>query len=180
MRPVDDVRGLGRAAIAGGAGLIVANVLMLLNPDARGLGSAADWLTIGVLGVAVVLTLAGVVGVHLCERDAYGKLGRAAIALALLGQAAGGLANVWLNEWLFLFAVLFGLGGFIMLTFAIARAPVLPAWSGYLLLVGWVGLFAVGDADLGIALDGVAWLVVGSALMSGSRERAPAAQLVEA
>lgn len=170
-----DVPRLGSAAMAGGAGLIVANLLMLLNADARGLESAGDWLVVGVLAVAVLLTLAGLFGVHLRERETYGKLGFAAIALALLGQAFGGFANIRLNEWLVLVAIVSGLVGFVLLTFAIARAPVLPAWSGYLLLIGWVGLFAVGDGDLGIALDGVAWLIVGYALRS-DWETAPAPQ----
>jgi len=161
--------------MVGGAGLIVANALMLMNADWRGLGSVGDWLMVGVLAVSVLLTLAGLLGVHLSERGTYGKLGRAAIALALVGQTFGGFANVRLNEWLAVVAVVSGLVGFILLTFAIARAPVLPAWSGYLLLVGWVGLYAIGDSDLGIALDGVAWLVVGYALRS-DWEAAPAPQ----
>src|SRR5262249_48020272 len=134
----------------------VANVLMLANADARGLESTGDWLVVVVLALAVLLTLAGLLGVHLRERDAYGKLGRAAIVLAFVGQAVGGVANIRLDELGAIVAVLSGLVGFVLLTFAIARAPVLPAWSGYLLLVGWVGLYALGDGDLGIALDGIA------------------------
>jgi hypothetical protein len=61
-----------------------------------------------------------------------------------------------------------------LLALAIARAPVLPHWSGFLLLVGFVALFAVGDGDGGIAFDGVAWLVIGYALRSGWTEGAPA------
>jgi hypothetical protein len=87
-------------------------------------------------------------------------------ALALLGQAFGAFANIHFNEWLVLVAVVSGLVGFVLLTFAIARAPVLPGWPGYLLLVGWVGLCEVGDGDLGMALDVVAWLIVGYALRS--------------
>jgi hypothetical protein len=167
---VGSVRTLRLAAMAGGAGLIAANVLMVIDADARGFGTAGDVLTMAVLCVAVSLTLLGLVGVHVCEREVYGKVGRAALGLALVGQAAGGFANVRLNEWGLLVALAFGLVGFVLLTIAIARAPVLPAWSGYLLLVGWLGLFAVGDADFGIALDGVAWLVVGATFLSRQAE----------
>src|SRR5262249_103214 len=58
MRHVVDGRRLGSAAMAGGVGLIVANVLMLANADARGLESTGDWLVVVVLALAVLLTLA--------------------------------------------------------------------------------------------------------------------------
>ena len=177
---MDAVQRLGLSALIGGAGLVVANVLLVLNPDARDFDAVGDYLAVGVLAAAVLLTLAGLVGVHLRQRDSYGRLGRVGMLLALVGEAAVGVASVRLNEWVFLVTAVTGLVGFVLLAVAIARAPALPHWSGFLLLVGFVALFAVGDGDFGIALSGVVWLVIGYALRSGWTETAPAARPLQA
>jgi hypothetical protein len=166
---VDTVRRLGLTALVGGAGLVVANLLFVLNPGAPDLETAADYLTIAVLAAAVLLTLVGLVGLHRRQRNAYGRLGRIGVVLALIGQVGAGAANIRWNEWVFLVG-LAGLVGFLLLALAIARAPALPHWSGFLLLAGFVGLLVVRDGDLGIALDGIAWLVVGYLLWSSSSE----------
>jgi hypothetical protein len=176
---MDTVRRLGLAALVGGAGLVLANVLLMLNPGAPDLETAGDYLTVGVFATAVLLTAAGLVGLHLRMSDAYGWLGRIGLALALVGQLAAGVAGVRLNEWVFL-VTLVGLVGFLLLAFAIARAPAVPHWSGFLLFAGFVGLFVVRDGDLGIALDGIAWLVIGYALWSNWTEAAPSARPLHA
>jgi hypothetical protein len=173
---VDTVRRLGLAALVGGAGLVVADGLLVLNPGAPDFEKAGDYVIVGVLIAAVLLTVAGLVGLHLRQRGAYGWLGRIGLALAAIGQPAAGVANVRWNEWVFLIS-LTGLVGFLLLALAISRKPVLPHWSGFLLFAGFVGLLVVRDGDLGVALDGAAWLVVGYLLWARLPETAAARPL---
>jgi hypothetical protein len=63
-----------------------------------------------------------------------------------------------------LIGLLTGVIGFLVLTIAVVRAPVLPRWAGYVAYVGFVGLLIVGDADLGIAAAGLVWLAIGYTL----------------
>ncbi len=120
----------------------------------------------------MLLTLAGLVAVHVRQREAYSLLGRIGFALAFVGEVAATAVVVRPNEWSYLLAIAFGVVGFFLLSLAIARAPAMPPWSGFLLLVGFVALVAVGDGDFGIALAGAVWLVVGYLLASDRREPA--------
>jgi hypothetical protein len=161
------------AAVAGGAALIVANVLLLLDPDARSLDAATDYVTIAILVGGGVLVTSGLVAVYLRQREAFGLLGRVGFALAVAGQLLAAVVVFRVNEWTYVIALALGVVGLLLLAFAIARAPVLPQWTGLLLLVGFIGLLMVGDADLGIAFAGAVWLVIGYVLSErgGSRLR---------
>jgi hypothetical protein len=158
--------------LVGGAALIVANVLLLFDPDARSLDGAADYLTIAVLVGGGVLVAAGLVAVHLRQRDDYGILGRVGFALAFAGQLLAAVIVFRATALTYLVALLLGLVGLLLLAFAIAKTRVLPQWSGLLLVVGFIGLLVVGDADFGIALAGAVWLVVGVLLRSERHEPA--------
>jgi hypothetical protein len=176
---MDPVRRLGLAALVGGAGLVLADVFLQMNPGAPDLESTGDYLTVGVLAVSVLLTLGGLFGVQLRQRDVYGRLGQIGLALAVVGHVAAGVLPVRLNEWVLL-AGLAGLIGFLLLALAIARAPALPHWTGFLLFAGFVGFLIVRNADLGIALYGATWLVVGYALRAGWAETLPEARPLQA
>jgi hypothetical protein len=160
---VGSSRALALAAMAGGALLVVGNVILLADPDARGLASAADYPTVAIVIAGVLLASAGLVGVHLRQRTAYGRLGLTGFALALVGQLGAAAYFVAPSEVTFVIGLL-GIIGFLILTIAIVRAPALPRWSGYVAYIGFVGLLIVGDADLGIAVGGVVWLVIGYGL----------------
>jgi hypothetical protein len=160
------------AALVGGGALILGNVLVLADPDARGLDTAADYVTVGLIMGGVLLTVAGLVAVDLRQRKVYGMLGRVGFVLAVVGQLFAIPSLYRWSEWLFLLTVVPGVAGLLLLAIAIARAPVLPHWIGVLVLAGFIGLTIVGDADLGIAFAGAVWLVVGYLLWSERTEPA--------
>jgi hypothetical protein len=163
---VDAFRGLALAAMGGGALLVVGNGMLLVDPDARGRASAADYPTVSVLTAGALLVCAGLVAVHLRQRAAYGTLGLAGFALALLGQLGAALYFATANTIVFQIGLLVGVVGFLILTIAIVRAPALPRWTGYLAYIAFVGLLIVGDGDLGIAAAGVVWCAIGYVLRS--------------
>ena len=157
-------RGAALAALAGGALLVLGNAVLLVDPDARGLASGADYPTVAIVVVGALLVSVGLVGVHLRQRTAYGRLGLVGFVLTIVAQLATAAYLATTNEAPILVALVAGVIGFVLLTIAIVRAPVLPRWTGYLAFVGFVGLLIVGDADLGIAAAGVVWVVIGSVL----------------
>ena len=161
-------RALALGAMVGAALLVVGNLILLADPDARGRASGADYPTVAIVTLGALLLCAGLVGIHLRQRAAYGKLGLAGTVLALIAQLATALFLVTVTEAPLLIALAAGVVGFLLLTVAIHRAPVVPRWSGYLAYIGFVGLLIVSDADLGIAAAGVVWLVIGYALWVGS------------
>jgi hypothetical protein len=166
------IRRLGVVAMIGGSAMIVANVLLLISPGAGRLSSASDDFVEGVVALSLLLTLAGLVGVHLRQAEAYGALGGVAFLLAFVGQTAT-VADVFsLNRLLFTLTNLPAIVGFFLLALAIYRSPTLPHWTGFVLFVGFVAFWALKEGDEGIALDGVVWIVVGYALWSNWSELA--------
>lgn len=157
-------------ALLGGAVLVVANILLLTDPGARALASGRDDLTEALVVLGILLTLAGLAGVHLRQKQQYGVLGLIGFILAVAGQTAS-IADVFVvDRQLQLVTTLPATVGFVLLAFAILRSPVLAHWSGFLLLVGFVAFWTLQDVDFGIALDGVVWIVVGYALWSSWTE----------
>ncbi|HEY3205729.1 MAG TPA: hypothetical protein VGJ58_02140 [Gaiellaceae bacterium] len=166
------IRRLALGALVGGAVLAVANVLLLIDPGARALDSGGDVLVEALVVLGILLTLAGLIGVHLRQKERYGVLGLIGLVLAVVGQAAS-ISDVFVvDRSLQLVTTLPATVGLILLAFAILRAPLLPHWSGFVLLIGFVAFWTLQDVDFGIALDGVAWIVVGYALWSGWAEPA--------
>ena len=155
---------------------MLGNALLLLDPDARGLESGADYPTVAIVVVGALLVVAGLVGVHLRQRAWYGRLGLAAFVLALVAQLASAAYLATANEIPILIGLVTGVIGFLVLTIAIVRAPALPRWTGYLAFIGFVGLLIVGDGDLGIAAAGAVWLLIGWTLRTeGKPGGSPAA-----
>ena len=158
-------RGLALAAMTGGALLVLGNAVLLFDPDARGLESGADYPTVAIVVAGALLVVAGLVGVHLRQRSSYGTLGLTAFVLAVLAEVATAVYLATANEIPILIGLVTGVIGFVLLTIAIVRAPVLPRWTGYLAFIAFVGLLIVGDADLGIAAAGAVWLAIGRTLL---------------
>jgi hypothetical protein len=93
-----------------------------------------------------------------------------------VAQVASAAYLATANEIPILIGLVTGVIGFVLLTIAILRAPVLPRWTGYLAFIGFVGLLIVGDADLGIAAAGAVWLLIGWTLRTeGAPGGTPAA-----
>jgi hypothetical protein len=91
--------------------------------------------------VALLLTAAGLVGLHTLQKGSYGLLGRAGFYIALAAVAARILgAVVFLAgssalEWISLPGTLGMLVGFVLYGFATLQARVLPRWYGLALIV---------------------------------------------
>jgi hypothetical protein len=158
---------LALAAMTGGALLVVGNALLLADPDARGLDSGADYAIVAVVVAGALLVAAGLVAVHRAQRTSYGRQGLIAFVLTLVAQLATAAYLATANELPILIGLLASVMGFPLLTIAIVRAPAVPRWSGYLAFIAVVGMLVVGDADLGIATAGVAWLAIGYVLRAG-------------
>jgi hypothetical protein len=170
------IRRLALVAIAGGAAMIIANVLLFVQPSASGLDSASDYLVEGVVALSLLLSLAGLIGVQLRKAETYGALGTVGFVLALVGQAASVADAFSVDRLLYVVTTLPAIVGYFVLALAILRSPALPHWIGFLLFVGFVAFWVLAEGDEGIALDGVVWIVVGYALWSNWSETAPAAR----
>jgi len=119
---------------------------------------------------ALLLTAAGLVGLHALQRESYGLLGRAGFYIALVALAArvlrdlvflaGSPALQWI-VWPSIFGLLVGL---VVYGLATLRARVLPRWYGLALIVSMpVSLPLI---TYGTALFGLTLLVLGYALWS--------------
>lgn len=134
-------------------------------------------------GVAWLLTVPGVVGLHAAQNESYGLLGRVgsvalvagviANTVGLVPLAVGNESLLWLS---FPVGALLLLVSFLALGIATLRAAVLPRWGGVALIVvlpltavaGGV-LGAERDADYpGVVVMGLVWLAVGYALWARS------------
>jgi hypothetical protein len=91
--------------------------------------------------VALLLTAAGLVGLHTLQKGSYGRLGRAGFYISLTAVTARILgAVVFLAgssalEWISLPGTLGMLVGFVLYGFATLQARVLPRWYGLALIV---------------------------------------------
>jgi hypothetical protein len=118
--------------------------------------------------VALLLTAAGLVGLHTLQKASYGLLGRAGFYIALAAVAARILgAVVFLAgssavEWISFPGTLGMLVGFVLYGVATVQARVLPRWYGLALIV--VLPVALPLAGYGTALFGLILLVLGYVL----------------
>jgi hypothetical protein len=133
--------------------------------------------------LALLLTAAGLVGLHALQSNSYGLLGRAGFYIALAAVAARILgAVVFLAgssalEWISLPGTAGMLVGFVLYGIATVRASVLPRWYGLALIVSMpvsLPLGGYGTALFGLILVGlgyVLWLRRGAATAQPSRVR---------
>jgi len=169
---------------------IAQGALVLSNPDYYGFDSLADNLVLVVEGVALVLLSAGLAGLRVRQSGSYGRLGRAGFLAAFVGTVLAGAGHLFsvpffdfvgtgglvyvlfalVSAGIFLFGgMVYVVGvvsmslGYLLLGVATARARVLPVWCGAALVFGIVGLW-LGNG-VGWVLFGLAWLVVGYAML---------------
>ena len=118
--------------------------------------------------VALVLTAAGLVGLHSLQRGGYGLLGRVGFYIALAAVAARILgAVVFLAgssalEWISLPGTLGMLVGFVLYGVATVKARVLPRWYSLALLASMP--VSLPLATYGTALFGLILVVLGYVL----------------
>lgn len=126
--------------------------------------------------VGMLLTAAGLVGLHSLQKDSYGRLGRTGFYVALTAIAAHVLAAVlflagnpafqWLSSPVGRFGMLVG---FVLYGIATLRARVLPRWYGLMLVVSMpvsLGLGALLAAYWSSLSFSLFFLVLGYALWS--------------
>lgn len=126
--------------------------------------------------VGMLLTAAGLVGLHTLQKDSYGRLGRtgfyvalAAIAAHILGAVlylAGNPSFQWLSSSVGRFGILIG---FVLYGIATLRARVLPRWYGLTLAVSMpisLGMGHLLAAYWSSLLFSLFFLVLGYALWS--------------
>jgi hypothetical protein len=120
--------------------------------------------------VALLLTAAGLVGLHTLQKDSYGLLGQAGFYIALAAVAArilGAvvfLAGSLVLEWISFPGTLGMLVGFVLYGVATLQARVLPRWYGLALIVSMP--VSLPLAVYGTALFGLILLVLGYVLWS--------------
>jgi hypothetical protein len=120
--------------------------------------------------VALLLTAAGLVGLHTLQKDSYGLLGQAgfyialaAVATRILGAVVF-LAGSLVLEWISFPGTLGMLVGFVLCGVATLQARVLPRWYGLALIVSMP--VSLPLAVYGTALFGLILLVLGYVLWS--------------
>jgi hypothetical protein len=118
--------------------------------------------------VALLLTAAGLVGLHTLQKGNYGLLGQAGFYIALAAVAARILgAVVFLAgssalEWISLPGTMGMLVGFVLYGFATLQARVLPRWYGLALIVSMP--VSLPLAVYGTVLFGLILVVLGYVL----------------
>ncbi len=135
----DNIRWGGIAAMLGGVLWVVWSNLFRVSFEAAG-GPFSEALLL----LAVLLTLAGLVGLHALQRDNCGRIGRAGFymaAVGLLSQALAALVMLMGSEAVFLqwlvapFGSLTVLVGLVLYGAATLQAKVLAPWCGFALIV---------------------------------------------
>jgi hypothetical protein len=125
---------------------------------------------VALLVLALLLTAAGLVGLHALQGESHGLLGRAGFYMAIAALSARALGAVAFLlgssalEWISLPGTLGMLIGFVAYGLATLRAGVLPRWYGVALTVSVPASLPL--AVYGTALFGLILVVLGLALRS--------------
>lgn len=183
-----------RAAVVGGSLSVLVGVLVLVNPGYYTFESPPDLLVPVAEAVALLAILAGLAGLHLSQKEVYGRLGRAGYLMSSVGLAmagaghliglpffvfvnTGGMAYVLiglLQSIPLVWGTIYILGALILsvglglLGAATLKARTLPFWCGPVLIAGLVALWTLGNFG-GWVSFGLAWIAVGQALRTVSR-----------
>jgi hypothetical protein len=179
MKTANLIRWGALAALASGALWIAGGLLHLAYPqDPPGaLGYYLNYLGTAIFSAAYLGVLGGLVGLHACQVDSYGRTGRAGFllafvgaALAFVGQATSGIfprngTLAWLFSdpgFGFQVGILLTSLGLVLLGIATLRAGVLPHWCGFGLVA--LVVFSALGAYGGFVVVGLIWLALGYAL----------------
>jgi hypothetical protein len=182
-----ELRLLARAAVAGGACWITLALWSLLTASASqdnpngALTGAGDYFGFTVFALALGLTVAGLLALHLHQRGADGRLGRAGAAVAMLGCAAqcvvivGVIVNGEDTSWFGIaapLAILTWILGSVAFGIATRRAGVLPRWVGTALPL--VTLVAIVGSEYGTSvLIGAFLIAVGTRIATAAGATLP-------
>ena len=170
MSSSDFIRWGGLAAMLAGVAFIVNGLLPplgLANPEDPSDVPLLD----GLFVLALLLVVAGLLGLHALQKGNYGRIGRAGfytLVLATLVQVVG-LVGFMLGstalEWLIALGSLAVFVGFVLYGAATLQAQVLPRWCGVGLIVGMPVAAVLGEI-WGFLVFGLLWLALGYVLWS--------------
>jgi hypothetical protein len=173
------------AALIGGVLYVLTGIMSLFAPQEEVLDSFTDYLIEVLFVLALVGTLVAIAGLHVLQKERYGRLGAAGFLTAFVGYvlllvaaATTILTGREALDIIFLLGSLVALVGLTLLGAMTLRARVLPKWCGVLLIGGLpltVFLDIVTGGGAGGILLGVVWALVGYALLA-TRGGAPAQQ----
>ena len=178
------IRGGGIAALIGGVLYVLMGIMSLFASQEEVFDSFIDYLIEVLFVLALVGTLVAIVGLHVLQKERYGRLGAAGFLTAFVGYvlllvaATTILTGREALDIIFLLGSLVALVGLTLLGAMTLRARVLPKWCGVLLIVGLpltVFLDIVTGGGAGGILLGVVWALVGYALLA-TRGGTPAQQ----
>ena len=179
------IRWGGIAALIGGVLYVLTGIMSLFAPQEEVLDSFTDYLIEVLFVLALVGTLVAIAGLHVLQKERYGRLGAAGSLTAFVGHvlllvaaATTILTGREALDIIYLLGSLVALVGLTLLGAMTLRARVLPKWCGVLLIVGLpltVFLDIVTGGGAGGILLGVVWALVGYALLA-TRGGAPAQQ----
>ena len=165
------IRWGGLGALAAGGVWIVSGLLAIAYQGEHEPGSLVDSLVEGTFLVGVLLTVTGMVGLHVLQQRHYGRIGRIGFYLTVitsLGQVVGAavlLLGSPVLEWLvFPVGVIGVLVGLALYGVATWQARVLPRWCGVGLMVGLPVAILLGLYG-GNVLFGLLWLALGYLLL---------------
>ncbi len=165
----------------GGVGAVVAGAMYLvLAPHAlltSGSLLLSSTLATVVLLVALLGQVVGAAGLHILQRERYGRLGLAGSSVSVLGFVFQFVAlslptSGVFTVFLLLVGVLAPFVGLVLLGVASLQARALPRWVSVLLIGGLpvvVVLGALLGVGVGAATLGIFWGLVGYTLLSVSR-----------
>ena len=169
--PPQAVRPLALGAILGGAVFVVLGYVQLTRPgQADPFSSTSDYLIEALRALALLLTLAGFVALHLLQASGYGGprgwtgfraavVGQGAILASAVASLAAGAPALSAISVLGTFVLLVALA---LLAVATHKAAILPGWAAY--LVAALAVFVFGEP--GTVVVGLVWMALGSVLWS--------------
>jgi hypothetical protein len=187
------IRGCGRALFAGGALVILINVIVtpmahLGDPSATFMPTRVFLIRQSASAVAALLLLFGCLGVHFAQRAVSGAFGSFAFLVSFTGCSLV-LAVEWANAFVLravaqlspdtitaldknvLMSAAFGSAaglfalGWLLLSVSVWRAGVLPRWAALATLAGLLLIPALGASPLGVNGAIVGNVVFGAGLM---------------
>ena len=175
--PPTAVRPLALVAILGGAVFVVAGLVQLASPgQADPFSGTSDYLIEALRALALLLTLAGFVALHLLQTGGYGGprgwtgfraaiAGQGAILASAVASLAAGAPALGAISVLGTFVLLVALA---LLAVATHKAALLPGWSAY--LVAALAAFVFGEP--GTVVVGLVWVALGYVLLWKGRATA--------
>ena len=171
------VRWGGLAGLVAGVMNALTGILSPLAPQEVVFDSFTDYLIEVLFILALAGTLITIAGLHVLQRERYGRTGAAGSLTAFVGHAlllvaatATALAGREVLDAVFPLGVLAALVGLVLLGATTLRARVLPRWCGVLLIIGFplTIVFDIATGGAGGIVMGVVWASVGYALLSSS------------